>query len=305
MRLTTIFLVIQCVLCEEAKELTTLEEVESFIDDDHASVIGFYAPDPKVEGETEDGMIPDPNAKKPEEWDDEDDGDWAAPMIKKVTAADAFKEFAKTDYNSRFAVTSSEEVLTKYKLKNAIVVFKPPNQVSKKYGDKKRARYGSTKINNDALKTFTEQNSVPLVGLYNYKTQGSYTNSGLPIVKIFMMPDLKNNIKGTNYFLNRLRKVAKDYKGKFMFTAVSKDDYSYEIADYGVDKDALKRNDVFVGIEHDSVHYKMEGKFSSDNVAKFCAAFDAGELTQAERFVAPVADDSSDTEDDSSSEDTE
>ena len=239
------YLILACLLhiatADEAKELTTVQEVEDFINDDKASVIGFYAAEPKAEGETDDGMIPDPEAKKPDSWDDEDDGDWEAPMIKKVTSADAFKEFAGKQYGTRFAYSSSDEVLAKYKLSNAIVVYKPPNQVSKKYGDKPRARYGGKKINDDALKQFIKKNSIPLVGLYSSGTSDSYTSSDLPVLKLYMEPDLTNNRKGTNYFMNRLRKVAAKFKGKIMFAVVRRSDYSWEIANYGVDESTLNR----------------------------------------------------------------
>jgi len=31
--------------------------------------------------ENEPATIPDPDAEKPEEWDDEEDGDWVAPSV--------------------------------------------------------------------------------------------------------------------------------------------------------------------------------------------------------------------------------
>ena len=34
-------------------------------------------------------MIPDPSAEKPEDWDDEMDGDWEAPLIENPACKDA------------------------------------------------------------------------------------------------------------------------------------------------------------------------------------------------------------------------
>ena len=35
--------------------------------------------------EDEKYLVPDPTASKPEEWDDEDDGEWEAPQIQVST----------------------------------------------------------------------------------------------------------------------------------------------------------------------------------------------------------------------------
>lgn len=39
--------------------------------------------------EDEPDVIPDPDAEKPEEWDDEEDGDWIAPVVSNPKCEDA------------------------------------------------------------------------------------------------------------------------------------------------------------------------------------------------------------------------
>lgn len=56
-----------------------------------------------------------------------------------------------------------------------------------------------------------------------------------PLVVAYYSVDYVKNPKGTNYWRNRILKVAKQYKDKFNFAIASKDDFQHELNEYGVD----------------------------------------------------------------------
>mmetsp|Transcript_4443 Transcript_4443/g.11498 ORF Transcript_4443/g.11498 Transcript_4443/m.11498 type:complete len:433 (+) Transcript_4443:39-1337(+) len=234
----------------ELKELTTAEEFDSFLDNEDASVVGFFA----------------------------EEGD----------ALDAFKSSAQTlAYDFRFAYTTSAEVLSKYKYKSAAVVFKPPRFVNDKY-DKPKARFPGTNFSNsDALKIFLREASLPLVGQLTYNTKERYSARGIPLVKVFFDVDYTLNPKGSNYYVNRVRKVAAEYVGKLSFAIAAIKDYSWETSDYGLSLEEGKKQ-VGVGIEDGDKRYGMgEEEFSVVNLKAFCEKFLAGELEPTKVVETP------------------
>mmetsp|Transcript_20419 Transcript_20419/g.64474 ORF Transcript_20419/g.64474 Transcript_20419/m.64474 type:complete len:426 (-) Transcript_20419:440-1717(-) len=247
----------------ELKELIALEDFDEFLNDEDASVVGFFE----------------------KEGDD----------------LEAFKSTAESlQYDFRFAWTTSEEILAKYKYKSAAVVFKSPRFTSDKY-DKPKARFpGASFSNSDALKIFVREKSLPLVGQFTYKTKSRYTDRGMPIVKVFFDVDYELNPKGSNYYVNRVRKVAADYIGKLSFTIAAISDYSYETSDYGLELEANKKQ-VGVGIEDGDKRYGMVGKdFSVNTLKEFVESFIKGELKPTkviEPYVPPPPAEEEDVDD--------
>lgn len=184
----------------------------------------------------------------------------------------------RAQYDFRFAFTTSEDILAKYKYKSAVIVFKPPRFVHEKY-DKPKARFpGSNFSNAEALRIFAREQSLPLVGQLTYSTKDRYEARGIPLVKVFFDVDYELNPKGSNYYANRVRKVAVDYKGRLSFAVASINDYGYELSDYGLELEGGKKQ-VGVGIEDGDKRYGMtEGEFSVDALKQFCERFLAGEL---------------------------
>jgi protein disulfide isomerase len=156
-----------------------------------------------------------------------------------------------------------------------VLVYAPPRFV-KEGVDKKRARYPSAKLDAEALKKFIFKRSVPLVGQKTWKSGERYDKQGVPVVTLFAAIDLEKNAKGFDYFANRLRKVAADYVGKLSFNIGDKEDFSYQLEDYGIELPAKK--DVGVGAKDGNKYYRMEDKFNVDNVRKFAQAVVDGAL---------------------------
>ena len=120
------------------------------------------------------------------------------------------------------------------------------------------------------LKKFIYKKSVPLVGQKTWKSGDRYDKAGVPIVTLFAAIDLEKNSKGFDYFANRLRKVAVDYVGKLIFNVGDKEDFSYQLEDYGLE--LSEKKDVGVGCKDGNKHYKMTDKFNVDNLKAFAEA---------------------------------
>jgi len=68
------------------------------------------------------------------------------------------------------------------------------------------------------LKKWIEDNHFPLVGLLEQDTMSRYQAAKLPVVTLWANIDFKLDAKGSNYIANRLRKVAKEFEGSFIFS---------------------------------------------------------------------------------------
>ena len=97
----------------EMSELTSVEEFESFIDfaDDASVVAGFHAT-----------TIPDPSAKIPDGWDEEEDGEWQPPMIENPTYT-TYSAAKQRAYKFRFGYTTNPDVLALLKQKSKAGVY--------------------------------------------------------------------------------------------------------------------------------------------------------------------------------------
>lgn len=71
-----------------------------------------------------------------------------------------------------------------------------------------------------------------LVGLRTRDTAADFKN---PFVIAYYSVDYTKNPKGTNYWRNRILKVAKDYSGPYRFAISNKDEFQHELNEYGYD----------------------------------------------------------------------
>lgn len=183
---------------------------------------------------------------------------------------------AKSVHGVKTATITSKEVLEESKYVNAVFIYPPAKCVSDKY-EKARSRYPSKTLKAETLEKFIYEKSVPLVGEKSAFTGVLYDKQQRPVVTVFAdNAELEKNEKQFNYYANRMRKVAVEYKNKLIFAVASKADYSYELPDYGLD---LEKGEAGVGIREGSSFYKMSESFGIENVQKFIKAYLAGDLT--------------------------
>lgn len=201
-------------------------------------------------------------------------------------------------YYYRFGLVTKADVLEELKYDGPVVYVHKPSKYLQEQDEKSKARYTSKKIASASLKKFILDKSIPLVGERSYKTEYEYDQSKKPVITVFFEIDHEKNPKGVTYVTNRLKKLAKEYNGKVIFCIASLSAYSYKLENYGLKSDSKK--DIKVGLKNDVLHYKMDGKFSIENIKTFIENFKAGKLVGKEK-EEPKPPKNEDDEDDENS----
>jgi protein disulfide isomerase family A protein 3 len=130
------------------------------------------------------------------------------------------KAAAKLRESIAFAHTTSEEVMTKLGHKDAIVLFRPKNLQSK--FEKSEVVYESS----DPVDQWIHANYHGLCGVRTTDNAGDFKN---PLVTAYFAVDYVKNVKGTNYWRNRVMKVAADFEG-YNFAIANKDDMQVDVS---------------------------------------------------------------------------
>lgn len=136
--------------------------------------------------------------------------------------ADGFRE------KHRFAHTSAKEVLSEMGETDAILLYRAP-QLGNKFEPDFVKFTGESKAD---LDEFIKGNIYGLVGHRTRENSNDFKN---PIAVAYFNVDYLKNPKGTNYWRNRVLKVAKALEGKITFAISSKDEFQHELNEYGYD----------------------------------------------------------------------
>jgi len=143
----------------------------------------------------------------------------------------AFEQVASQQRESfRFGQTTAEDILKKYGHKDEVVLVQ-----SKRYTQSPLEVATLAHKEGDLL-SFISKNILPLVGELTNDNQAHYHGRDLPLVKIYSDLNWQLNSKGANYLLNKIRRIAKDYKDKFVFAVASKSKFQKEVDDFGLPK---------------------------------------------------------------------
>jgi len=87
--------------------------------------------------------------------------------------------------------------------------------------DDKMTIYDAQSTNTAAMSAFIVRHSLPLVGELTPESAQGYMKRGLPIAKFFINIDRSpENMKHTRYYVNRLKKVATQYRDTVLFVLV-------------------------------------------------------------------------------------
>lgn len=130
----------------------------------------------------------------------------------------------------RFAQTSAADILEKHGHKDEVVLIQ-----SKRYSQSPLEIATLAHKEGDLL-SFIQKNILPLVGELSNDNQALYHSKDTPLVKIYRDLNWQLDSKGANYFLNKIRKIAKEYKDKFSFVVTSKSKNQKEVDDFGLPK---------------------------------------------------------------------
>jgi len=115
--------------------------------------------------------------------------------------------------------------------------------------------------------------SVPLVGEFTKETEIRYKKRNLPILKAFLDVDWGANVKHTNYYVTRLKKVLqndKSLRDKITFAIVNRKNFGDEMTKFGL---GGKEFGAAIDDFSNSLKYRMDGDFSVANVEKFLKDF--------------------------------
>lgn len=129
----------------------------------------------------------------------------------------------------------------------------------------------------DELKDWIQENSNGLV------IARSTTNRDIPKpnVVVYYNVDYERDPKGTNYWRNRVLKVASQFKDQDVTFAISKiSAFASELAEYGLDMGKLSKDPspAVVAKDKDGKKYALQEKFSIDSFSKFVQSFLDGKL---------------------------
>ncbi|KAJ1521499.1 hypothetical protein ONE63_003164 [Megalurothrips usitatus] len=186
----------------------------------------------------------------------------------------------------RFGHTSEKEVFDKQSAKaDSIVLFRPP-QMQNKFEPNFVAYDGDA--NKDSLEKFLNKNYHGLVG---HRQRDNMNDFKSPLVVAYFAVDYVKNVKGTNYWRNRILKVAKSYSDSFSFAISSKDDFQHELNEFGIDYVPGDKPKVSARNAKEQ-KFIMKEEFSLESFEQFLKDLKAGNL---EPFLKsePIPDDNS------------
>ncbi|CAH2102160.1 unnamed protein product [Euphydryas editha] len=180
-------------------------------------------------------------------------------------------EFLKTADKMReevvFGHSSAKEVLEKAGYKDNVVLYRP-----KRLHNKFESDFVEYK-GEPSLKGFIKANYHGLVGIRQKENIQDFTN---PLVVAYYDVDYVKNAKGTNYWRNRVLKVAKEMSD-VSFAISDKDDFMHELNDYGIDF-AKGDKPVVAGKDIDGNKYVMSNEFSVESLLVFAKNLLDGKL---------------------------
>lgn len=173
----------------------------------------------------------------------------------------------------RFGHSAAQDVFEKQSLKSdSIVLFRPP-QMQSKFEPNFVVYDGDA--NKDDLEKFIKKNFHGLVG---HRQRDNMNDFKSPLVVAYYGVDYVKNTKGTNYWRNRILKVAQNFADSFTFAISSKDDFQHELNEFGLDYVPGDKPKVSARNAKDQ-KFIMEKEFSMETFEQFLKDLKADTLT--------------------------
>jgi len=175
-----------------------------------------------------------------------------------LKAADALRsEF-------RFGIITDQSVMDSLGLSSGVTIFRS--------GEKDKVTFGGLF---STLQDWIYDTAVEVPGEITKDNVNRFLRKKLPILKLYTDVDWKSNIKQTNYWLNRLKKIAEDaFKGKLLFAIADKTAFAEAVQKFGLSTFPA------VGIDDatNSQKYRHTGEFSIANVVQFAKEYLEGKV---------------------------
>jgi protein disulfide isomerase family A protein 3 len=187
---------------------------------------------------------------------------------------DSFQKVADTERDRyRFAHTSDPKVIAKFGYTDDIIVF-APKKLSNKFEDDVRQYDGN--YDTDKIKKFL---STEMHGLCGIRTRDTIASFSQPRIVVYYAIDYVKDPKGTQYWRNRVLKVASEFKRKLTFAVSDRHDFNHELEEYGLgDKKDVKDKPLVAAQSATGEKYPMTDEFSIENLQKFAQAVLDGKI---------------------------
>ena len=195
-------------------------------------------------------------------------------LLKKpeVVVVSYLTEKADQDVFSKVANTLRESVAFGHAAASTkgkgIVLYRPTNLQSK-FEEKELTYEGS--MDKDEITKWVKANYHGLVG---HRTLDNAKDFKEPLVIVFFAVDYAKNVKGTNYWRNRVMKVAKGFEGKLNFAICNEDDFQAEATEFGLN--TYQTDKPLVAIKSAKGKFVMAEEFTMESFEAFLKAFEAG-----------------------------
>merc|ERR1712241_938669 len=112
-------------------------------------------------------------------------------------------------------------------------------------------------------------------GICGHRTTDNAKEFKEPLVVAYYAVDYVKNVKGTNYWRNRVLKVGKEYSG-FNFAVSDKNDFQQEMSEFGMDY--VSGDKPVITARQNGLKYKMTEEFSMETLKDFLTQLEAGNV---------------------------
>ena len=134
-----------------------------------------------------------------------------------------------------------------------------PKNLQSKFEDAELKYSG--KLEKDALVSWVKANYH---GLCGHKTTDNVKDFKLPLVTAYYDVDYVKNVKGTNYWRNRVMKVAKNFPN-LNFAVANENDFQHEADEFGLD--VVTTDKPLIAIKSAAGKFVMTEEFDPKGVA--------------------------------------
>ncbi|XP_059487781.1 protein disulfide-isomerase A3 [Neocloeon triangulifer] len=184
-----------------------------------------------------------------------------------------------------FGNSADEAVLKKADTTDGIILYRPKHLANK--FEPSNLKYDGA-ANKDAIEKWINKNYHGLVGHRTRDTSKDFEN---PLIVAYYTVDYAKNPKGTNYWRNRILKVAQEYKDDFTFAISAKDDFQHELNEFGLDYVAGDKPIVFAR-DAKNRKFSMKEDFTVESFQAFLKDLKADKLEPYLKSE-PIPDDNS------------
>ena len=120
-------------------------------------------------------------------------------------------------------------------------------------------------------------------GLCGHRTSDNAKDFKLPLVTAYYDVDYSKNVKGTNYWRNRVMKVAKNFP-QLNFAVSNKNDMQHEADEFGLD--VMTADKPLVGVKSDKGKFVMKEAFAMDTFEQFLKDFEGNGFIKFLIFIS-------------------